>query len=178
VYEAPRKDTLIEKLSTLRPVFKKDGVVTAGNASGINDGAAAVMLVSEQVVKKYNLKPLAEWTDSTIVGLNPKIMGMGPYYSIKKLLNQNKLKANDVNVYEINEAFASQSIACIEELGIDFRDVNPNGGAIALGHPLGGSVARILVILVHELKRTNAKLGVSSLCVGGGMGVATLIQNM
>lgn len=176
--EAPRANTSLESLQKLKPVFKADGSVTAGNASGINDGAASVMLASESVVKELGLTPLAEWVSSTIVGLDPAFMGIGPYYAIDKLFKQTSLDKDQVDLYELNEAFAGQSIACEHLLKLDDTKVNPRGGAIALGHPVGCSGARIVVTLVHELQDMHKQTGVASLCVGGGMGVAALLQNV
>ncbi len=174
--QAVRPDTSIEKLATLKPVFKDQGTVTAGNASGLNDGAAVVMLASQEAVEKFNLTPLAEWVDAAFVGLDPHMMGMGPYYAVSQLLEKQQMNASDVDTFELNEAFAAQSIACINELGIDQDRVNPNGGAIALGHPVGASGSRILVTLIYDLLHSDAQTGVASLCIGGGMGAATLIK--
>lgn len=174
--EAPRADTSIEALQKLKPAFADDGTVTAGNASGLNDGAAAVMLASESAVKEYGLKPMAEWKAATLVGIDPAYMGLGPAYAIEKLFENTGIKRDDVDLYEINEAFASQSLACIQRLKLDQQRVNPRGGAIALGHPVGCSGARILVTLVHEMQDLDARTGVASLCIGGGMGVACLVE--
>ena len=173
--EAPRANTSLAALQVLKPAFKKDGSVTAGNASGLNDGAAAIILASESTVKKYHLTPLAEWQTSTTVGLDPAVMGLGPYYAINKLFNQTGLDKDAVELFELNEAFAGQSIACEQLLKLDDHKVNPRGGAIALGHPVGCSGARIVVTLVHEMQDLNKQTGVASLCVGGGMGIAALL---
>lgn len=174
--EAPRANTSLAALQGLKPAFKEDGSVTAGNSSGLNDGAAAVVLVSERLVKQLGLQPLAEWQAATIVGLDPAVMGIGPYYAISKLYQETGLSNDDIDLFELNEAFAGQSIACEQLLKLDDHKVNPRGGAIALGHPVGCSGARILVTLVHELQDMNKQLGIASLCVGGGMGVATLLK--
>lgn len=174
--EAPRANTSLAALQGLKPAFKKDGSVTAGNASGLNDGAAAVVLASESAVKEFNLTPLAEWETSTTVGLDPALMGLGPYYAVSKLFEQTNLTKDDIDLFELNEAFAGQSIACEQLLKLDDQKVNPRGGAIALGHPVGCSGARILVTLTHEMRDLGKKRGVASLCVGGGMGVAALIK--
>lgn len=184
--EYPNRKTSLEKLSTLRPAFKKDGSVTAGNASGINDGAAYVMLASEEAVKKYNLKPLVEIVGVDQAGVDPKVMGLGPVGAIKNVLNRTNLKLDDMNLLELNEAFAAQSIGVMKELSQDLKvdynwileHTNVNGGAIALGHPVGASGARIVVTLIHELKKRNEKLGIASLCIGGGMGTAIVLKNI
>ena len=174
--EAPRADTSIEALQKLKPSFASEGTVTAGNASGLNDGAAAVMLASESAVKEYGLQPLAEWQAATLVGIDPAYMGLGPAYAIEKLFNETGISREDVDLYEINEAFASQSVACLRRLKLDERRVNPRGGALALGHPVGCSGARILVTLIHEMQDLDAQTGIASLCIGGGMGVACLVE--
>ena len=173
--EAPRADTSIEALQKLKPAFANQGTVTAGNASGLNDGAAAVMLASESAVREYGLQPLAEWKAATLVGIDPAYMGLGPAYAIEKLFNETGISREDVDLYEINEAFASQSVACLRRLKLDERRVNPRGGAIALGHPVGCSGTRILVTLIHEMQDLDAQTGIASLCIGGGMGVACLV---
>ena len=173
--EAPRADTSIEALQKLKPAFASEGTVTAGNASGFNDGAAAVMLASESAVKEYGLQPLAEWQAATLVGIDPAYMGLGPAYAIEKLFNETGNSSEDVDLYEINEAFASQSVACLRRLKLDERRVNPRGGALALGHPVGCSGTRILVTLIHEMQDLDAQTGIASLCIGGGMGVACLV---
>ncbi len=173
-----RPDTNIEKLAKLRSAFKESGVVTAGNSSSINDGASILMLVSEKVLHNYKLTPLAEWIDSSLVGLEPQLMGMGPEIAVKKLLIQQNMDVNDIDIFELNEAFAAQSIASIRQLGInEMGKVNPKGGAIALGHPVGASGSRILTTLIYELIENKVNYGVASLCIGGGMGLATLIKN-
>ncbi len=172
-----RADTSLEKLSGLRPAFKKDGTVTAGNASGINDGGAAMLVASEEKCKALGLAPMVYIRGYSLVGLRPEIMGMGPVYAVRKLLEAQKLTVADIDLFELNEAFASQSIAVGKELGVDSRKVNVNGGAIALGHPIGASGARVLITLMYEMKRSNKKLGIASLCIGAGMGIAMLVEN-
>lgn len=171
--EGPRPDSSLEKLARLKPAFQEDGLVTAGNASGINDGAAAVVLVSEDTLLANGLTPLAEWQGASLVGVDPKLMGIGPYYAIDKLLKDNQLTIEDIDTFELNEAFAAQAIASNKLLGLDSARVNPHGGAIALGHPVGASGARILVTLIHELQPNER--GIAALCIGGGMGVSALI---
>ena len=173
--EHPRK-TSLEKLATLKPAFIKDGTVTAGNSSGINDGAASLLLASEEAVKKYELQPLAKIVSMAVAGLDPSIMGMGPVPATQKALQRAGLKISDIGLVELNEAFASQSIACIKELGLDINNVNVNGGAIALGHPLGCSGARISTTLLYEMKRRNIKFGLATMCVGVGQGAAVIYE--
>lgn len=172
-----RADAALEKLASLKPAFKKDGTVTAGNASGLNDGAAAMLVASEEKCKALNLAPMAYIRGYSLVGLRPEIMGMGPVYAVRRLLEAQKLTVADIDLFELNEAFASQSIAVRKELGISLDKVNVNGGAIALGHPIGASGARILISLMYEMKRSNRKLGIASLCIGTGMGIAMLVEN-
>lgn len=173
--ESPRPDTSLSVLSKLKPVFKPNGSVTAGNSSGLNDGGAAVILASREAVEKYQLRPLAQWRASSLVGLDPQLMGLGPYYAVSKLFQTTELTEKDVDIFELNEAFASQTLVSQRLLKLPAAKVNPYGGAIALGHPLGCSGARIIVTLVHQLWSLNQWVGVASLCVGGGMGAATLI---
>lgn len=175
--EYPRFDSTIEKLSKLRPVFKEDGVSTAGNSSGINDGAAVVILASEEKVKELNLRPLAYIEAYASSGLDPEVMGLGPICATKKLLKKNDINIEEIDLFELNEAFATQSIAVVRDLKIDEEKVNVNGGAIALGHPIGASGTRILVTLIHELKKQNKNYGLCSLCIGGGQGISLLIKN-
>lgn len=175
--EGPRPDSSLEKLAKLKPAFAAEGIVTAGNSSGINDGAAAVILASEGAVHRLGLTPLARWEEGTIVGLDPAVMGLGPIPAIRQLMAKTELTTNQIDLFEINEAFAAQSIAVIRELGLDPQKVNPQGGAIALGHPLAASGARIVVTLSYEMDRQQSRRGVASLCVGGGMGVAALLTN-
>jgi len=174
--EHPRKTT-IEKLSSLKPAFVKDGSVTAGNSSGINDGAAAMLLASETAVKKYGLKPLAKVLAMAVAGVDPAIMGIGPVPATQKALKRASLSIANINLIELNEAFASQSLACIHDLGIDPYRVNVNGGAIALGHPLGCSGVRISTTLVHEMKRRKSKYGLATMCVGVGQGASVIYES-
>jgi acetyl-CoA C-acetyltransferase len=176
--EQPRPDTSIEKLSQLRSVFKKDGSVTAGNSSSINDGAAVALIASEDAVKKYKLKSKTVILSYAYVGLNPSYMGMGGYYAAIKCLANAGKKASQIDLWEINEAFASQSVAVISRLGIDQKKVNITGGAIAFGHPIGASGARILTTLVYNLERVNKRYGLATLCIGGGQGIALLVENI
>ena len=175
--EAPRDNLTFQMLAKLRPAFKTDGVVTAGNSSGINDGAAAVILVSEKMLEKLQIEPQAEWLGGSLGGVDPAIMGLGPIESTKKLFNKLAVTINDVDIIEGNEAFAAQSIAIQRDLNIPDDKLNINGGAIALGHPIGASGCRILVSLIHELITENKTVGLATLCIGGGMGCSTLIKN-
>ncbi len=174
--ESVRFGTTEEKLSALKPAFKKDGIVTAGNSSGISDGAAAVVLISEKKAAELKIKPLAVWSGGAIAGIDPAYMGIGPVYSTKKLLDRLSLKIEDIDLFEANEAFAAQSIAVMRELNVSPEKVNVNGGAIALGHPVGASGCRILVTLLHEMQKRDVRRGVATLCVGGGMGVSTAVE--
>jgi|GEM_PF-27618 len=184
--EYPNRKTDAEKLAKLKPAFKKDGSVTAGNASGLNDGASFLMLASEEAVKKYNLKPLVEIVATGTGGVDPLIMGMGPVPAIRKALKKANLKLQDMQLIELNEAFAAQSLGVIKELCTEhgvtadwFKDkTNVNGGAIALGHPVGASGNRITVTLIHEMKKTGVEYGLASLCIGGGMGTALVLKNV
>ncbi len=175
--EHPRLSTL-EQLTALKPAFKKDGSVTAGNSSGVNDGAAALLLCDENVLKKYSLTPLAKIKAVAAAGVDPAIMGIGPVPAVQKALQRADLKINDIDLFELNEAFASQSIACVRDLGVDPSRVNVNGGAIAIGHPLGASGARISTTLLHEMKKQKAKYGVATMCVGVGQGAAVVYQRI
>jgi 3-oxoadipyl-CoA thiolase len=175
--EHPR-ETSLEKLASLKPAFIKDGTVTAGNSSGINDGSAAMLLASEDAVVKYGLKPLAKIISMAVAGVDPSIMGIGPVPATKKALEKAGLKIADLDLIELNEAFASQSIACIHDLGLDINKVNVNGGAIAIGHPLGCSGVRISATLLHEMKRKGAKLGLTTMCVGVGQGAAVIYESL
>jgi 3-oxoadipyl-CoA thiolase len=174
--EHPRQTTL-EKLAALKPAFIKDGTVTAGNSSGINDGAAALLLANEEAVKKYSLQPMARVVAMAVAGVEPGLMGIGPVPATRKALQRAGLKISDIELIELNEAFASQSIACIRELGLDESKVNVNGGAIALGHPLGCSGARISATLLYEMKKRGVKYGLATMCVGVGQGAAVIYQN-
>ena len=175
--EHPRKSSL-EKLAQLKPAFTKDGSVTAANASGINDGAAMLLIAGESAVKKYDLKPMARVVSMAIAGVDPAIMGIGPVEATKKALRRAGLQINDLDLIELNEAFASQSIACIQDLGLDISKVNVNGGSIAIGHPLGASGARIATTLLHEMKRRNVRYGLATMCVGVGQGAAVIFENI
>lgn len=174
--ESVRFDTSLEKLSTLPPSFETSGTVTAGNAAGLNDGASALLLTTESHAKQLNLTPLAEIIDYAEQGIDPNIMGYAPYYAIKKLLTNQKMQVTDIDLFEINEAFASQCIAVSRDLSIPEYKLNISGGAIALGHPLGDSGARIVTTLINNLNRTGQTYGIASLCMGGGMGSAMLIK--
>ena len=179
VDEGPRAGVTVESLARLKPAFKKNGIVTAGNSSGINDGAAAVVLVSEDKIKELGLEPMAEWLGGALGGVDPSIMGVGPIESTKKLFAKLNIKMDDIDLIEANEAFAAQSIAVERELKIPKDKLNVNGGAIALGHPVGASGCRILVTLLHEMKkRKNVKLGLATLCVGGGMGCSAVVRKI
>ncbi|WP_391121566.1 acetyl-CoA C-acetyltransferase [Psychrobacillus sp. L3] len=174
--EYPKKGSTQEKLSTLRPAFKKDGSVTAGNASGINDGAAAVVVMSKAKAEELGLKPLATIVANASAGVDPSVMGIGPVEAVKKVLSKSQISLADIDLIEANEAFAAQSIAVDRELSFDHDKLNVNGGAIALGHPIGASGARIFVSLLHEMVKQDAKTGLATLCIGGGQGVATIVK--
>ncbi|MEK5234437.1 acetyl-CoA C-acetyltransferase [Paenibacillus sp. FSL L8-0470] len=175
--EHVRGDASKEKLSNLKPAFKTNGSVTAGNASGINDGAAAVLVMSEDKCKEHAVQPLAYIKGYSLVGVDPAYMGMGPVKAVSSLLKDQGISLDAIDLFEINEAFAAQALAVIKELGVNPEKVNVNGGAIAIGHPVGASGARILVTLVHEMVRSSARYGIASLCIGTGMGIAMLIEN-
>jgi acetyl-CoA acetyltransferase family protein len=174
--EGPRADTSLDKLAALKPVFRQGGSVTAGNSSSLNDGAAAVLLVSARVAKEMGKQPLARVVSSATAGVDPRIMGIGPVPASKKALERAGWAARDVELIEINEAFAAQSIACVRDLGLDPARVNVNGGAIALGHPLGASGARILTTLMYEMKRRTARTGLATMCIGVGQGIALAVE--
>ena len=177
--EGPRKETNLEKLSTLRTVFRKGGTVTAGNASTMNDGASAVVVVSEDFLKEHNLTPIVEITGAAVRGVHPSVMGIGPIEATKKLCKDFNLKVSDFDVFELNEAFAAQALACMRELKIDESKVNLNGGAIALGHPLGASGARILTTLVHiMMNKPELKQGLATMCIGVGQGIALSVKKV
>ncbi|NIP29118.1 MAG: acetyl-CoA C-acyltransferase [Candidatus Dadabacteria bacterium] len=177
--EHPRPDVTIEKLNKMKPVFKKDGTVTAGNASGINDGAGAMIIVSEKKAKFLGLKPFARVVSYAVSAVDPSIMGIGPVPAIQKALSKAGLSLDDLDLVELNEAFAAQSLACLSDLNIPDEILNVNGGAIALGHPIGASGAIILIKLLHELKqRENTRYGLASLCIGGGMGIAMVVEKV
>jgi acetyl-CoA acetyltransferase family protein len=177
--EFPRPDTTIEKLTKLKPAFvKENGTVTAGNSSGINDGACAILLCSEEKCKELGFKPRARFVSSGISGVEPDCMGLGPIPATKKALSRAELKIGDIDLIELNEAFASQSIACIDELGLDISKVNVNGGAIALGHPLGMSGARLITTLLYEMEKRGSKYGLATMCIGVGQGIATIWERV
>ncbi|MCZ0755005.1 thiolase family protein [Anoxybacillus sp. J5B_2022] len=175
--EHPRPDTTLEKLAKLRPLFE-NGTVTAGNASGVNDGAAALLLMSAEKAKELGMTPLVKYTVSAVAGLEPAVMGLGPIYATRKALKRAGLTIDEIGLVEINEAFASQALECIRQLELDKEKVNVNGGAIAFGHPLGASGARILTTLIYEMKRRGVKYGLATMCIGVGQGIATIVENV
>lgn len=175
--EHPRASTTLEGLAKLKPIFP-EGTVTAGNASGINDGASALLLMSEKKAMQLGLTPLVKYKASAVAGLEPAVMGLGPIYATKKLLKRIGMTTKDIGLVEINEAFASQSLECIKQLELDPNIVNVNGGAIAFGHPLGASGARILTTLIYEMKRKRTEVGLATMCIGVGQGIATIIENI
>jgi 3-oxoadipyl-CoA thiolase len=174
--EHPRPDTSAEKLAALKPVFREGGSVTAGNASGVNDGAAALVIASEERAAALGVEPLGRFVGSAVAGVDPRVMGIGPVPAVRKLLERTGLTVGELDLVELNEAFASQSLAVIRELGLDDEKVNVNGGAIAMGHPLGMSGARLVVSLLHELRRRDGRYGLATLCVGVGQGQAALFE--
>jgi acetyl-CoA acetyltransferase family protein len=174
--EHPRPDTSAEKLASLKPAFRQDGTVTAGNASGINDGAAALVVASAERARELGLEPLATFRGSAVAGVDPAVMGIGPVPAMRKLLARTGVGVEDLDLVELNEAFASQSVAVIRDLGLDPERVNVSGGAIAIGHPLGMSGARLVVTLLHELRRRSGRYGVATMCVGVGQGQAALFE--
>jgi acetyl-CoA C-acetyltransferase len=176
--EHPRPSTTLEQLAALKPVFRKGGSVTAGNSSGMNDGAGALVVCSDERAAELGLKPLVAIVGYASVGVEPSLMGIGPVDATKKLLAQTGLTVDDIDLIELNEAFASQSLACIRELGLDIDKINPNGGAIALGHPIAATGSIILTKLIYEMKRSGKELGLATMCVGGGLGVAILLKNL
>jgi acetyl-CoA C-acetyltransferase len=176
VDEYPRPGTTVEKLAALKPAFAKDGSVTAGNASGINDGAAAMVVVTGDKARKVGTRPLARILSYVSTGVDPKIMGIGPVPAVRKVLDRAGLKVSDIDLFELNEAFAAQSVAVLRELELDPSRVNVNGGAIALGHPIGASGARVLTTLVYALRARKLRYGVAALCIGGGMGIAMAVE--
>ncbi len=176
VDEHPRPETSLQQLAKLKPVFRENGTVHAGNSSGITDGAATVLLFSEKARSEYGLKPVARIRDYTIAGVDPAFMGIGPVPAVQRLLQRNNLQLADIDLVELNEAFAVQVLSCERELALDMSKVNVNGGAIALGHPTGCTGTRITVTLLHEMRRVGAELGIATLCVSGGMGVALLVE--
>jgi 3-oxoadipyl-CoA thiolase len=176
--EHPRADTTAEALARLRPAFREGGSVTAGNASGINDGAAALLIADAGHARDVGLRPMARIVATAVAGVDPRVMGIGPVPAVRKVLERAGLAVADLDLVELNEAFASQSVACIDELGLDPARVNVNGGAIALGHPLGASGARLVTMLVHELARTGGRYGLASMCIGVGQGIATVVERI
>lgn len=176
--EGPRADTTVEVLATLKPAFHTKGVVTAGNASQMSDGAAAAVVMSAERAKRSGIKPLARFVAFAIAGCSPEEMGIGPVFAIPKVLKMAGLSLDNIDVFELNEAFAVQALAVIEELGLDPKKVNPNGGAVALGHPLGCTGAKLTATIIQELKRNNGRYGIVTMCVGGGMGAAGIIENI
>lgn len=176
VDEHPRRNLTVQDLSRLNPAFRSGGTVTAGNSSGINDGAAAVVIMSGKKVKEKGVVPLGRVVHHAVAGVNPQLMGIGPVVAIRKLLKETGMTVKDIDLFEINEAFAAQSLACIQELGLPINRTNVNGGAIALGHPLGASGARLIGTLLYELRRRGERYGIVSLCIGGGQGLATLVE--
>jgi acetyl-CoA acetyltransferase family protein len=175
--EHPRAETTLADLQKLKPAFRKEGgTVTAGNSSGINDGASAVLMMSKDRADRLKLKPMAKIVSHAVAGVEPALMGIGPVPASRKALERAGLKVSDLDLIELNEAFAAQSLACISELGLDSTKVNVNGGAIAIGHPLGCSGSRIITTLVHEMRRRQAKLGLATMCIGVGQGIATIIS--
>jgi len=176
--EHPRADTSAEALAALKPAFASNGTVTAGNSSGINDGAAALLLVEAGRAGELGLRPMARVVATAVAGVHPDVMGIGPVPAVRKVLGRAGIDAADLDVVEINEAFASQAVACMDELGLDPARVNPNGGAIALGHPLGASGARLLAMVVHELARTGGRYGLATMCIGVGQGIATVVERI
>jgi 3-oxoadipyl-CoA thiolase len=176
--EGPRPDTSLEKLAALKPAFDKDGTVTAGNSSPLNDGAACLVMMSASQAQKINARPLARIVAAASAGVDPSVMGLGPIPASRKALARAGLRPGDMDCIEVNEAFASQVIACVRDLDLDPQRVNPNGGAIALGHPLGASGVRIIATLVHELARRKARYGLATMCIGVGQGIATVVENL
>ena len=177
VDEHPR-ETTIESLAKLKPAFQKNGTVTAGNASGLNDGAAALLLASEQAVKEFGLTPMARYVNGAAAGVEPSYMGLGPIPASKKVLARAGLTAQKIDLAELNEAFAAQAIPCIDQIGLDPETVNCNGGAIAWGHPLGASGARLVLTLMVELQQRRARFGLASMCIGVGQGIAVVIERV
>ena len=176
--EHPRADTSMEALAKLRPAFREGGSVTAGNSSGINDGAAAVLVVEAERARELGLKPMARIVSTAVAGVDPAVMGVGPVPATRKALARAGLSVADLDLVELNEAFASQSVVCMDELGLDPEKVNVNGGAIALGHPLGASGGRLMTMLVHELRRTGGRYGLATMCIGVGQGIATIVERI
>ena len=176
--DGPRPNTTLEKLATLPPAFDPDGTVTAGNSCPLNDGAAAVLVMSDERAAELGLEPLARIVASSVAGLEPEYMGMGPVYAVTKVLEQSGMSLSDIDVIELNEAFAAQVLACVDELGIDMDKLNPHGGAIALGHPFGMTGARIMGTLLNDLRTLDATYGLETMCVGGGQGMAMIVERL
>jgi acetyl-CoA acetyltransferase family protein len=176
--EGPRRDTSLEKLASLEPAFIKGGSVTAGNSSPLNDGASAVVLMSSEKARELGITPLARVHTMAVAGVRPDVMGIGPVPAIRKVLQRSGMQLSDIDIIEINEAFAAQTLAVVQALGIDEEKLNPHGGAIALGHPLGCSGARLIATLINDLQTKDKTVGLASLCVGGGQGLATLIERI
>ena len=176
--EYPRPGTTVEKLGALRPAFTKSGSVTAGNASGINDGAAALVVMNQETARQRGVQALARVLAHAVTGVDPMVMGIGPISAVRKVLERASLQASAIDLFEFNEAFAAQSLAVVRELGVDPAKVNVNGGAIALGHPIGASGARILTTLLYALKARRLRYGIASLCIGGGMGIAIAVESL
>lgn len=174
--EQPRADTSMEKLAKLAAAFRKGGSVTAGNSSSLNDGASAVVVVSEKMLRKLGVEPLGRYVASGVEGLSPRTMGMGPVHAVQQILNRTGLSINDIDLIELNEAFASQSLAVIRELGLDIEKVNPNGGAIAIGHPLGASGGRLVGTLLYQMRRKGLKRGIATMCIGVGQGIGAMFE--
>jgi acetyl-CoA acetyltransferase family protein len=176
--EHPRADTSLEALAKLRAAFREGGSVTAGNSSGINDGAAATLVVEADHARELGLRPLARVVSTAVAGVDPAIMGVGPVPATRKALARAGIGVDDLDLVELNEAFAAQSVVCMDELGLDPEKVNVNGGAIALGHPLGASGARLVTMLVHELRRRGGRYGLATMCIGVGQGIATVVERI
>lgn len=176
--EHPRPDTTLEKLAMLKPAFRQGGTVTAGNSSGVNDGASALLIAEEKTAVRLGLKPRARIVASAVAGVDPSVMGIGPVYATRKVLQRAGLSIQEIDLVELNEAFAAQALACIRELDLDMEKINVNGGAIALGHPLGCSGARIMTTLLHEMERRQARYGLATMCIGVGQGIATIIERL
>ncbi|HTZ97704.1 MAG TPA: beta-ketothiolase BktB [Terriglobales bacterium] len=176
--EGPRADTTLESLAALKPAFSKDGTVTAGNASSVNDGAAAAVLIDKAVAEERGLKPIARLVDYSIVAVEPKFMGLGPVPAVQKVLKRTGMKLDDIDIFEVNEAFAVQALGVCKELGLPPDKTNPNGSGISLGHPVGATGAIITTKLLHELKRTGRKFGLATMCIGGGQGMAAIFENL
>ncbi len=176
--EGPRSDTSLEKLAALKPAFREGGMVTAGNSSSINDGAAALLIMEAETAARLGVKPMARWVASAVAGVDPAMMGLGPIPATRKVLERAGLKVEDIDLIELNEAFAVQALVCVRELGLNMDRTNVNGGAIAIGHPLGSTGARLMVTLLHEMKRRQARYGLVTMCVGVGQGIATVVEGV